>query len=111
MEHMELTLDDYELTNEIHAEVKLEVEYDWEPYNPGRWEDEPPSGGGPDCWEVKVISAKLYDSEGRESVADEATLKLLQEKLDKDSKMSEWIGEQLQEKGEPDNEPDYDPPW
>lgn len=106
---MELVLDDYEFTEEIHAEVKLEVEYEWEPYNPGNWADEPPSGGGPECWEVKVVSAKLYDSEGRESVADAATLKLLQEKINKEDQT--WIEERLQEKGEPEDDYDPEPPW
>lgn len=104
--HVDLTLDDYELSEEIHADIKLEVEYEWKSYNPGRWEDEPPSGGGPECCEVKVTSAKLIDSEGHESVADEATVKLLQAKIEEE--MQDWINERL--KGP---EEDYDPetPW
>lgn len=113
MSSMDLTYDEFVMTKcpngepDVIATLQLEVEYEWEPYNPGRWEDEPPSGGGPEGWEIKVKSAKLMNYDGCEAVATPESLARLQKMVSEDKAIDEWVGTQLQENHQ-EPERDYD---
>ncbi len=107
MAHVQLVRDDFELTKDVSAVVTMDVDYEWEPFDPGS-RDEPPSGGFADYWSLTVKSALLYSDDGTESVADADDLKLLQFIMENDTKINDWVMERLQEEGGPEDDPDLE---
>jgi hypothetical protein len=108
---LSLTYEEFPIDDKSLAELKMEVDYDWEEYNPGNWRDEPPSGGHPGGFTLKVKSAKVFDAEGNETVATPETLVKLQALAEASDDLTEWINEAIIKDYGDGPEPDWDLAW